>query len=61
METERMIFEGYPELINQDERRFYKEYPEKHKRILCKEDCNCCNMRQTYFCKELCINALSEK
>lgn len=38
-----------------------KEYPEKHKRVLNKEDCRCCNMRQTYFCKEYCLNALIER
>jgi len=48
-------------LINQDEKRDYLEYPEKHTRILSPEDCKSCNMRQTYFCKEYCVNALIEK
>jgi len=48
-------------LINQDEKRDYPDYPGKHTRILKQKDCDCCNMQQTYFCKELCINALIEK
>jgi len=39
----------------------FEDYPEKHKRIMKPEDCKTCTMRQTYFCKELCINALIER
>jgi hypothetical protein len=39
----------------------YKDYPKNHKRLLVPEDCKVCDMRQTYFCKEYCINALIEK
>ena len=39
----------------------FEDYPEKHKRIMKPSDCKCCNMRQTHFCKEYCINALIER
>lgn len=41
--------------------RHYPDYPEKHQRILKPDDCKICDMRQTYFCKEMCVNALIEK
>lgn len=46
------------EVIKKDD---FKDYPNKHKRLLFPKDCKICNMRQTYFCKVYCVNALIER